>query len=900
MDETTVEDGQNHMHVSSSTPEKKQRSNFFVRFLRFVLVLVLIIICVLGVWCAFSALHRKQALALLPQDYSLYVHMDSAWEAIEPLIDLRAADLLLASPEFLQFRASFMQLRSSALRNNRLIQFLLSRRIDIGMYTQSGDAHDFVAIIDLGVFSAVSRLAPFLLPRMDIPQLITWYGAAVTYFEYTYEGMTFYIAPYRNVLVVSMQKTLFDTALRADNDVAYTKEERAFLTHNDGQPIRIIANARKLVQSFITENTLTAHLTPLLASDALSVVAFGISDAEITVTAHLPLMLPEENPLTPLLKKNASLPALFSRLSDNVHYYTIVNIGSLEELKTALFPLLAANQHTNIGDLWRTANSMSRTLFSLPIDEVLFSWTGAEFAVCGVEGLQEPVFAVQIKDELQRQQVFNSVLSSIIVTDDTSLILDGVRLPKLMVPGFFQRILALFDINLPSPYYMVQDGFIYFSKSPETLSALHTAVQAGKRLSKNENWQRVSTAQQSLATVSLFYNLERNVPFFLRGNGTVSNILQLYTIGRSDIRIKDDVLTFQLQAVARRSGELRAIPGFPIQLSGMPDAALQVEPGQRPKTIFWIENERTIHALELSSMKQYTHELGDRATIVATARATKGGGVLWAVTEQGAVYLFTRELEIVPQFPILTGERPSARPNVSGDALVVPIASGGLCTVFATGGMSFVSLPLTGSLLAAPTVLGNTIAVYDKSFAGKIFFIENDVCINEDAPFTVAGIAFGSPALIQKNNVRYTAFITQAGNLYLWHGDQLLSDAPKKLDGVFYTNVIACGDFFFALSADAQVYRIALDGTTTAVAIPNATAREGYISTAEPNHNNVHNIYVCVDGNTIYVFSEQLELLSGFPLTGWGTPVFADVNGDHVADCFALTIDRQLTAWNLR
>ena len=104
---------------------------------------------------------------------------------------------------------------------------------------------------------------------------------------------------------------------------------------------------------------------------------------------------------------------------------------------------------------------------------------------------------------------------------------------------------------------MVKDGYIYFSTAPETLSTIYTSLANGNKISKNENWQTVSTNQKNNSTMSLFYDLARSIPFFLRGDNYVSKILQLYTIGRCDIRIENSVLKCQLQANSKRSYQYR-------------------------------------------------------------------------------------------------------------------------------------------------------------------------------------------------------------------------------------------------------------------------------------------------------------------------------------------------------
>jgi hypothetical protein len=163
----------------------------------------------------------------------------------------------------------------------------------------------------------------------------------------------------------------------------------------------------------------------------------------------------------------------------------------------------------------------------------------------------------------------------------------------------------------------------------------------------------------------------------------------------------------------------------------------------------------------------------------------------------------------------------------------------------------------------------------------------------------IDGIGFGSPALAEKRGTLYTAFITQAGRFYLFAGGTLVSGFPVDIPDVFYTNAVGCGNFFFALSQGAVLYRIGYDGMFTSVKIPDAvSARQGFITSGTSDSGD--NIYVCADGNVIYGFNENLEVLRGFPLAGRSRPVFADVNGDRSRDCLVLSADKKLYAWNLK
>ena len=162
-------------------------------------------------------------------------------------------------------------------------------------------------------------------------------------------------------------------------------------------------------------------------------------------------------------------------------------------------------------------------------------------------------------------KITDTILSSIVFKTDNSLLLDGIRMPRIEFPSFLQSLLEAFGINLPKPYYMVKDGFVYFSQSPENLACVNAAIKSSAKLSKNENWIKVSEKQNPQSSLSLFYDLERSIPFFIKKQSMISDILQLYNIGRVDVMTKEDTIYLTLQASALQTKSTKYIPGFPYQ-----------------------------------------------------------------------------------------------------------------------------------------------------------------------------------------------------------------------------------------------------------------------------------------------------------------------------------------------
>lgn len=892
----------------------RKKKNPFFQLLKIVGLILLIIILVLAAWILYSGLNKKSSLSLLPANFGLYLHTDSLWQAVNPLLDLQAADILLADEEFSSFRPLFMELRQSKLRESKLLSLAASRPVDVGLYLEDNKTN-FVAVVDMGFFSAATRLAKLWVGKIPLgktfPEGVTLVqGSNGHYFEVTMESNSIFFKNHYNTVIFSSSRELFQQSVLGNNDALYSPEELELLTKKTGEPVQIVADAKNLLQEATEKSPTLQKIISLIGEETKSLVSFGITDKEISLKLHLPLTLDANSDnylqterMRTLLQKDSSLPLLLSQLGNNIQYYTILNLGPLDQLKDAVFPLLPESLDAQA--LWNTADSLSASFFGVNLEELIFSWTGQECAVLGVEGLNSPVIALEVKEESKRQFIFEQLLSSIIIKDDTSLILNGVRLPQLQLPVFFQGVLKLFNISLPNPYYMVHNGFLYLSESPEALSALFTAMQSGQRLSNNESWRLVSEDHKKEASASLFYDLEQEIPFFLRGDSEIVQILELYSVGLLDLQIQDNTLVCQLSATAQSASHLRALPGFPKVLEGRA-GQLHKFSDRTGSYIFWVEDNTNLKVMNIGSMAVETKEF--RSPIVVTA-ATENpvSGAIWAVTAEGAVYLLKADLTDVPNFPQLSGSNPATVPVATESGLVQPTDDQELCFVNYQGLVEKLPLELSGSIMAPPSLLKTHAALYDKGFSGGLLVVDlesKSLLLRQQ----VFGIAYSSPALLERQQMSYLGFVTQAGRLNLWrftHDDKaspinLEQVVDTSLNGVFFTNLVSNGKFFFALSSEGQVFRIATDGTVISVKLPNVTARTGTITVIPDSKTGEQNIYLGVDGNVLYGFNENLELLPGFPLAGSGVPIFVDVNSDGREDCIALTIDNKLNGWNIR
>ena len=300
--------------------KSSKKKNPFVKILLGLSIFLVILIVSIVVWCIYSAWDKQSSLSVLPVGYSTYLRTDSAWDAIDPMIDLQAADIFLSSPDFSQFREPFMALRGSTLRTNKLFTNLLSRRVDAGLYSDQNSNQSFCAIIDLGFLSAVTRPSKFYLQfvidKFKIENLTVVKSSKDNNYHYEFKNgnSIYYIKPLKNLVLISSSKELFEQGLTASNDKYYSQDEKAMLMSKPVLPIKLVVDARQLALSLTEQIPIFNKIASMLSRESLSVLSFGITDEQININADFPFTVSEEletipgfSGLSKILSKNSTM-----------------------------------------------------------------------------------------------------------------------------------------------------------------------------------------------------------------------------------------------------------------------------------------------------------------------------------------------------------------------------------------------------------------------------------------------------------------------------------------------------------------------------------------------------------------------------------------------------------------
>ncbi len=870
-------------------PVKKRPE--IVSFLIAAGIVLLILVLFAAGFAAYSYFARADILGALPAGFSAYVRTDSFAGSVEPLLSLEAADVFLSDPAFAAAREMLVALRSNDLLQSPAFRFAASRRIDAAFYDNS----EFVVLVDMGPFAALGRVSAVASWFVDIPSLAYVNSGKNSRYEYRMENGYIYAKSCKNLVVITNSENMLRRAVSLENAADYEPSVAALLSEPLREPFRFIIRPDTVLAQIASDDPVVSSLLERISFTGYSSVSFHVSEKDISVKAVVPVSSADET-LAAVIARPSGVPSLLPLLPDNTQYYTLVSAGSLEELKDACLPSFPDS--AGIEALWQNADRLSRAAFSLSLDELLFSWTGNEFAVIGLEGKPDPVFAVKVSDPRNRERIFSAVLSSVVVREDDGLFVNGVRLPQLMLPSFLQRLLNAFGFKIPKPYYLVENGYIFFSESAENLANLSASVKSGGRLVKEDSWVSFSGGQSPESAVSIFYNLKRSVPFFLRSQSPVSQVIRLYEQGRADVSFSGDSLVFQLQASIPPDSSGSAVPGFPVKAEGTVSPVIYGGGSAASPRLFWLEDSVRVVSYNPVNGVRVSAELDAPGWIV------KGSGesdMLWAVSRTGSVWLFDGDLKTTAGFPLLTGESTASVPVVQTDAVVMPLENGVLCRVDRQGVVSYIRIPHSGELKSPPAVSGSAMSVYSKSFFGEIFLVESGLPAGGFWPVDVDGIAFGSPALLAEGAQLFTGFVTQAGVFYVWSRDgSPVEGFPVKLDGVFYLNAAAGDSCFWLLSSAGTLYRVDLAGNVLSVSIPNLSAESGYITVADYDGDGESEVFVSGDANVLYGFKNNLELIRDFPFVAWGVPVFLDVNGDRKPECIAPSLNNTFSAWKLR
>jgi len=855
-------------------------------------ILLCVIIAITIAWVAFSLIGRVKAAAVIP---------DSAIARVSVSHPVRLLDNLLAH-ESLEEVPLLAKLRDNALLKNRLLRFVARRNLEAALLPSGDGLGTPVAVWDMGLCAPLLRILPVVSVFITIPNLYYVHAGKNSRFEYRTDNMTLYIGPYRNLLFVTGNAAVYESR----SSIADSPSVGAFSAIKPSSYDAAFLFSDAFIGSLLAEqNPGIAAILSNIDFDSKVEAGLSVYPQKIEFRLTAPVSSDQAG-LNRLLEQRSQVPVMAERVPAAAQYATILSAGTLQELYQAALVF-----SPELDDSLKSADSSSRILLGLTLSDLLFSWSGKEFAVFGMEGRPHPVYAIQIADERKRQQIFDKAFKSIALNEDTRLNLDGRRIPRIEVPEFLQKLLQKWDLFLPSPYYIVHKDFLLASESAEALLAAVRAMQRNDVLPKTAVWRSIAGGKTSACSFSLYYSLDLSMPFFLRQNTSLSGFLTLYRQGLARMSFNKGVVDISLSLIPGSGSGVTLVNGYPLELAA-------VSAGGKPSNRIYGagsgENSRIFFTFGGSSIAL---KIADNSILELDGQGSHwiipaDDANVWIVGDRGRVTLAEANFEPAPGFPLLTGHRLASPPAAYEGKLYLCDEDGKVHIIDAHGEQgewetSFIAAVRSPpSFLTISTKKSSSVyaAVYPKSFFGEIWLLDADGKALPNWPVSMdnTGIGFGSPLLLTHNNRVLVAFVNQAGQLLIYDENAApVQPFPLNLNGVFYIQPVFDGQFLWLAAADGTFFRVSLDGEVLYQQIAGfSVMEEGHITIFDSDGDKVPEVYITGEGNALHAYTRNFRSLEGFPLPVWGKPLFVPAQGNKKAEIFGMGMDRRLYRWQFR
>jgi len=876
------------------------------KFLKGLLVFFIILVVIAIIWIIFSMIGRVKAASVIPDSANVRISISNPVSLLDGILDHESLDDISAVPALSSVTPVIKMLKENKLLKNRLLRFAARGNMELALLPAVSDFEggNLIAAWDLRLLSPVLRILPVVSGIINIPNLYYLQSGNNSRFELRLHNMTLFIGPYRNLLFITDNSKIFESrsAAHSGHDV-----------YSNIKPSSYDA-ALMLSDEFISG--LMADQDPGIA-ELLNNIEFG-SKVEAGISIYprkiefnlAALLSSNQSSLNKILEQRSRVPGMAENIPASSQYATILSAGSLNELYQA-----AVIFTPGLGEALTSAERMSRVLLGSPLSDILFSWTGNEFAVFGIEGRPHPVYAIQIADERKRQEIFDRAFRSIALNENVRLNLDGTRIPRIELPEFLQSLLRRWDIFLPSPYYIIHKDYFLASESAEALLAALRAMQRNDVLPKTSAWKSIAGGRTVASAVSLYYSLDVSPPFFLRKNTALSGFISLYRQGLARISFDKSVMNISFSLVPGSGHGVTLANGYPIRINGRPSNHVY---GSDSRLYFSSGSTSVLFGISDNSVNELTNQ--GNHWIIPVSQSVVNQACAWIVTDRGRVTLVDAELDAVQGFPVLTGLRLSSPPQENDGKLYICDEGGKVHIIDQNGNQNEWETSFSAALRSPPSFLtisarkGKTVyaAVYPKSFFGEIWLLDENgkPYPNWPAPISVStdendeesggyGVGFGSPLLFTHNNKIYIAFVNQSGQLLIYDEyAELVSPFPKNLNGVFYIQPVFDGEFLWLVSSDGTFFRVSIDGDVLYQNIQGLSViEEGYITLFDSDGDKVPEIYITGEGNALHAYTRNFRSLEGFPLPVWGKPYFVSAQGNKKAEIFGMGMDGRLYCW---
>ena len=866
-----------------------------------ILGVILLAVLVLG---ALWLVQREDPTAFVPDRYLAYVQVPSIRGIYDRWLNLEAADVVLARRELAPFRGLLGEARGLALTSSPLLGLLLDVPADVLWLRDS----KLLAVIDLGWRGIATPLARFVGPLLRIPGFSFLNDAGVPMFRYTTGETTVHAALRGNVALVSLDAEVVKQALQrqATHTGLAAKASRELLERirlRRVGAVRILVDTNSLASGMMSGSPMGAKVLAAVEVPGQSMLDVEMSNDRLRIGAELPISIamPE---LEKILGRVPATLGVLRYVPASAYVLTISNIAPLGEL----YRLAAAFQGQDVQSIYERADSGSRSVTGLGIEELLFSWVGAELGAFLLPQSEAPVFFARITDQRAFQRAFEALTGSFLVNKDSSLVLDEVRIERLSVPWFVGLILNMLHVEVPEPYFLTRGDYFFLSLDPANLALVAKSADTGSNLAQAGLFSSLLKGVPADPTLLAWYDLSRAEPFFLRGAGLLTDVLRLYSRSLAIVRATPAEMQLTLAAARVAGPAAQLLPGFPLAPDGTitGDVLAFRFAGASTPVLAWLQDRSTLVLADTAGKRIAEAQLEADAALAPETDPAGRLTALWAASSGGTVWRFGPALQSLAPFPIATGITGGMPPAmVDGKLALFSKADETLVLVSPEGERSLLGQRLEAPLFLPPDVLDGRLVFYPKSFESRIHLTDLQGTEAPGWPVQASGISFCAPRFLQAGQSTLVTFLTQAGFLHAWDlaGNQL-PWFPVSLPGVFYATaepmVVNGRPVLVALAQDGSLSMVTMDGKverqTRVLDLDGKSAR---IFLGDLDRDGVKEILLYGSGAFIAGYDVWFRPLSGFPLKGVTRPQLVDIDRDGRTDLLTAGLDGKIYAYTM-
>jgi hypothetical protein len=878
----------------------KKLLSVLLKLLLGILAAILLAVLVLGVlWL----IQREDPTAFIPERYVAYVQVPSIRGIYDRWLNLEAADVVLARPELASFRNVLGEARGLALTSSPLLGLLLDVPADV-LWLRDGR---LLAVLDLRWRGIATPLARLVGPLLRVPGFSFLSEAGEPMFRYTTGETTIHAALRGNVAVVSLEAQVVKEALQRQEErtglaARASRELLDRIRRRRADAVRILVDTQSLSTGLFSGSPLGARILQAVEAPGQSMLDVELSNERLRIGAEVPvsIVMPE---LEKTLNRAPATLGVLRYVPASAYLLTVSNIAPLGEL----YRLVAAFQGQDVQSIYDRADSGSRSVTGLGIEQLLFSWVGAELGAFMLPASAAPVFFARITDQRAFQRAIEALTGSAVANRDSSLVLDEVRIDRLTIPWFLGLILNMLRVEVPEPYFLQRGDYFFLSLEAANLAAVARSADTGSNLAQSGLFRSLQQGVPADPTLLAWYDLAREEPFFLRGGGLLAEVLRLYSRGLAIVRATPDEVQLSLAAARVTGAGAQLLPGFPLDpqggIGGEVLAFRFAESGA--PLLAWVQDRSTLVLADPGGKRVAEAPLEAEAALVPEADGAGRLAALWAVSSGGTVWRFGPGLQSQPPFPIATGITGGMPPAMIGGSLALySKADSTLVLVSPTGELQPLSLRLE-PLFQPPDFLDGHLAFYPKSFESRIHL--TDLLGAEAAgwPVQASGISFCAPRLLQNGQSTLVTFLTQAGLLHAWDlaGNQM-PWFPVSLPGVFYATaeptVMNGRPVLIALAQDGSLSMVGLDGKVLRQArVPDLDGKNARIFLGDLDRNGAEEILLYGSGAFIAGYDLWFRPLPGFPVKGVSRPQLVDLDRDGRTDLLTAGLDGKIYAYTV-